>query len=221
MKSCEVCGKEIVRSRSDSPAEYKRRRFCSLSCAAKNRHAHHSGRTRLLDANGQLQCSKCKAWKSTEDFYVEKCTPTGYSYQCKDCKRPLFSDWYFRNKPRRAAQRAAYGKQRYLAIKATKQPFTRQVPYMPEQRRLAKQAVRAAVERGELPPISSQYCAKCFKQARHYHHPSYRNEDRLNVIPLCVSCHGLFHWRGAAIRTERLGVFPTSIGLIRIAIAFP
>lgn len=80
----------------------------------------------------------------------------------------------------------------------------------------AHQALAGAVRRGEMPPAKQFKCHCCDKQATQYHHPSYRAEDRLNVIPLCKSCHNKAD-RGTL--DTSLGVVPTGVGVIRIAIA--
>lgn len=80
----------------------------------------------------------------------------------------------------------------------------------------AQLAVLRAVTKGHLLPAKTHGCHGCNKQAHSYHHESYAPEDRLCVVPLCRSCHRRHH-----IGTKRLdfGIVPTSVGLIRIAIA--
>ena len=58
----------------------------------------------------------------------------------------------------------------------------------------AKNAVRHATERGELPPIASLPCACCQSQAEHYHHAhGYAPKFWLHVEPLCRPCHNKLH----------------------------
>jgi hypothetical protein len=83
----------------------------------------------------------------------------------------------------------------------------------------ARSAVSAAVMRGNLPNISSLECARCHRQAVQYHHPSYHPNDRLNVIPLCGSCHALTHTRPEVAAEVERGHVLTSIGMIRIPVA--
>jgi hypothetical protein len=80
----------------------------------------------------------------------------------------------------------------------------------------AQRAVARAREHGELKPASWHKCATCDKQAVQYHHQSYLPADHLCVVPLCHSCHGKAHWKTLNLP---LGVVPTHVGLIRIAIS--
>jgi len=57
----------------------------------------------------------------------------------------------------------------------------------------AYEAVKAAVARGDLPPVITVACAHCGAPARNYHHWSYEPAHRLDVIPLCRKCHTLAH----------------------------
>lgn len=81
---------------------------------------------------------------------------------------------------------------------------------------LAQIAVSNAIRTGLLPHSSTQKCHGCDKQGQHYHHESYLPQDRLCVVPLCRSCHQRHH-SGRARLT--FGVVPTSVGVVRIAIA--
>ncbi len=62
-----------------------------------------------------------------------------------------------------------------------------------EKRQKAGYAVRVAQKEGKIPHISTQGCEHCNKQAEHYHHPSYKEEHWLDVIPLCRDCHNAVH----------------------------
>lgn len=85
----------------------------------------------------------------------------------------------------------------------------------PERYEAAK-AVAQARRFGELPHPSVYKCHNCDKPAEHYHHPSYREDDRLCVVPLCRTCHIQHHKAGLEIE---FGVVPTAVGVVRIAIA--
>lgn len=80
----------------------------------------------------------------------------------------------------------------------------------------AQITVAKAIKRGELPHPTSLKCHGCNEQARQYHHESYELEDRLCVVPLCRSCHRQHH---TGRKRLTFGVVPTSVGLVRIAIA--
>ncbi len=58
----------------------------------------------------------------------------------------------------------------------------------------ARMAVRHAIDRGELPPVSAVPCSRCGIQAEHYHHDSgYSRAHWLSVIPVCHKCHNEIH----------------------------
>ncbi len=82
-------------------------------------------------------------------------------------------------------------------------------------------AVRKALKTGELLRPSAYPCHVCHQPACDYHHASYRADDVLCVVPLCRKCHR--HLRPFSVSgtqiTPDFGVVPTSVGLVRIAIA--
>lgn len=57
----------------------------------------------------------------------------------------------------------------------------------------ARNSVHHAVRTGKLPNVKTLKCSICKeKQAEHYHHhKGYSYENRLNVIPVCIKCHGI------------------------------
>lgn len=57
----------------------------------------------------------------------------------------------------------------------------------------ARNAVKAAIKRGDLQSISECHCAVCGVEAHAYHHHSYHEFDYLDVTPLCGACHKTLH----------------------------
>lgn len=59
----------------------------------------------------------------------------------------------------------------------------------------ARTVVNRAVRRGMLPPAWSMVCDGCdeAQAAEWHHHKGYEPEHRLDVIPLCLDCHGEEH----------------------------
>jgi cytochrome c553 len=55
----------------------------------------------------------------------------------------------------------------------------------------ARNLINAATQRGELPPIFTQFCFVCGDHAEHYHHVDYRRP--LEVFPVCARCHSRWH----------------------------
>lgn len=69
---------------------------------------------------------------------------------------------------------------------------TRKAKQHPHRR--ANRAIRYAIERGDIPSASTLVCTKCGAPAQHYHHHNgYDLNHWLDVIPLCVPCHGRAH----------------------------
>lgn len=65
----------------------------------------------------------------------------------------------------------------------------------PEQKK-ARNAVRAAVQNGSLPPASSMVCEECKEAlaADYHHHKGYAEEFWLDVVAVCKECHGRTRW---------------------------
>ena len=57
----------------------------------------------------------------------------------------------------------------------------------------ARQAVRAAIRKGKLPRPNTCQCHYCSIQAKEYHHPNYKPENWLSVLPICKECHTELH----------------------------
>lgn len=57
-----------------------------------------------------------------------------------------------------------------------------------EIKRKAHQAVKRAVDRGEILPAAQQYCS-CGRTGFVLHHESYDKDKWLDVEPLCYWCH--------------------------------
>ena len=55
----------------------------------------------------------------------------------------------------------------------------------------AQRAVHQRVYRKKWAPASFFQCTDCDDQAKHYHHEDY--SQKLNVEPLCLSCHAKRH----------------------------
>lgn len=53
----------------------------------------------------------------------------------------------------------------------------------------AHKAISRARSQGSLAVASEYLCVSCGNQAHEWHHESYAEDQRLNVIPLCRSCH--------------------------------
>lgn len=87
-----------------------------------------------------------------------------------------------------------------------------------EGKEAAKGAVRSAIGKGLLLKPSCYLCSLCGGQGNIHHHPSYAASDRLNVVPLCNSCHTKVHPREGGTIYPRFGLVALPVGIVRIAI---
>ena len=144
-----------------------------------------SSRTQLVrsDSNlidffiGNVQmkiCSKCKIIKSLSEFYKDHNRKNGYHYQCKTCLSK-YKEKYLRTEQGKTTLRKKGLRYR---IRHPKQY-------------LACKALSSAIRYGKLPPAKTLQCHYCPAQAKEYHHhKGYAREYQLDVIPVCIPCHG-------------------------------
>ena len=159
-----------------------------------------------LDASSVKVCSRCGETKSIKDFYVRKkgLRAGQVRSSCKMCEAASHAE-YRRANPTKDAEYKFANRERYTHLEAKRRASNRKAfnGYMADYRerrpelQAAHNAVNNAVRAGRFPPISSRVCASCGAQAEHYHHHNgYDEEHRLDVIPLCVSCHEEAHHNG-------------------------
>lgn len=110
------------------------------------------------------------------------------------------------------AEREQYAKHKEARKQRDKERYERSTDKI-----AAKSAINHAIRRGELLPANRYFCAICYGSACDHHHPSYQENDRLNVVPLCRSCHVKVHHRDEVQFSFGAVVLP--VGVIRIAIA--
>ena len=108
-------------------------------------------------------------------------------------------------------------KEKYQRIKETRKAYDREFRAQYPEKALAKSAVYSARRKKLLPNPRELLCALCGKSASDYHHPSYGADEKLNVVPLCRSCHVREHDRPTP--SSGLGIIVLPIGVVRIAIA--
>jgi hypothetical protein len=117
------------------------------------------------------ECSCCHAIKPLSEFYPDKECKLGVRPKCITCTRR----YYHENAKRFSARQRVWienNKERYLA------------------KTRGRKAIAKAIRDGQLQPADTKRCQLCSKQATGYHHhKGYDDENLLNVIPLCSSCH--------------------------------
>jgi len=97
--------------------------------------------------------------------------------------------YYEANRASILARRREYCKRNMSKLMANFRDYTERYP----ERILAAKVVREAIEQKQLKPARKFKCADCCKKAEHLHHESYAEDQWLNVVPLCRSCHRKRH----------------------------
>jgi hypothetical protein len=139
------------------------------------------------------RCSKCKQIKFFSDFSEDRRKRDGLQSCCKNCH----------NATQKIYRQTETGSEYYRLYKRTYQQtkngkdvnhradhkYRRQHP----EKCKARDAVKYAIKCGRLAPPTNLKCQHCGVQAQQYHHPSYKKEHWLDVIPLCKPCHRKTH----------------------------
>jgi hypothetical protein len=150
------------------------------------------------------KCSACRLDLPLADFNRDKYATGGLHNQCRRCHAEAVKRSYQRHKESTLARKTEYRNANRGRVRQTDRDYyarNRQERQEYHQEWYARsphvwkanRAVANAVQRGELAPVHTLACDKCGNPATDYHHPSYAKEDRLNVIPLCRSCHRMVH----------------------------
>ena len=103
----------------------------------------------------------------------------------------------------RRTEKYKLGNKRYRQTEKSKATLKRYCINNPEKVK-ALHAVNNAIRDGKLVRPDTFICSFCSKQAENYHHPSYKPEHHLDVIPVCIKCHNLIHKPSALPRAIEL-----------------
>lgn len=151
-------------------------------------------------------CSRCGVGKPVSKFYKNRSRPDGLDTWCKVCVKEYRSTPYMRAVAVKSVmryRRTERGRElhrqcnaRYYQTEKGKKDKARGTKAYQKQhvdKTRAHRAVNDAVRYGKLPSIHVRKCVDCGQQANHYHHESYAIDRFLDVIPLCLGCHGIRH----------------------------
>ena len=161
-------------------------------------------------------CSICKVKKPISKVHKQSRSKNGYRGKCKECRksnaktpenkakaqnrnqkyrktengRTIRSNYqveYRENGPGRDIQRrydqSEQGKER---SRINSRVYRARWP----EKSAAHAAVSSLVHQGKIPRARDLRCHKCEEPADSYHHHlGYEKEHRLDIIPLCYSCH--------------------------------
>ena len=149
------------------------------------------------------RCSNCncKKIKPVSEFSKNRSTKDGYAHQCKICSNNYQRKHYKTKKGREYMKKYQQSEIGIASIKRASNKHSktdkckkrhRKYCLKNPEKRHAKNAVNYDVLSGKMSRPDTLKCF-CGKQAKHYHHPSYEPEHRLDVIPVCVPCHYKIH----------------------------
>lgn len=146
------------------------------------------------------QCRTCLQNKPLDAFPARKDSPDGLRNECRECRAKAQAER--RTQPdlklrRKLQGRLFYERHREEIKEKYRETLTRGkrawIERNPDARR-AHSAVGTAVKRGKMPKAPELTCVQCGAQASHYHHHhGYDRAHRLDVVPLCHTCHLVVH----------------------------
>jgi NAD-dependent SIR2 family protein deacetylase len=136
------------------------------------------------------KCCHCKETKPVSDFYKDSNNKDGLYNNCKSCHN-FYTTQYGKTekyKKWRLKYISRFFKTPKGRIKRRKIQKAYRIKHPLKAR--ARGAIHNATQRGKLPRVASLKCFKCGKKASNYHHlKGYEIKHRLNVVPVCISCH--------------------------------
>jgi len=161
-------------------------------------------------------CRACKQTKPISEFYKNHRSRGGYFGKCKTCHiqyvmtyRQTERGRAVYRKANRKCKQTEKGKSRKKRYRKSDKGRRAACKYASTYRKTekgklrrknqrirnlhkfqAREAVRHAVRGGKLPRADALKCS-CGNQAKHYHHHNgYDKAHWLDVVPICVPCHG-------------------------------
>lgn len=153
-----------------------------------------------MDAALQKTCSRCGSAKPLDAFGVDAKRYLGRDSWCKSCKSGRRREIRATDDGRKRKIESDKKYESTINGKLVREEINKRYKKDNRMQVYARVAVRAAIKSNKLPSPNSVCCNKCGKQAEHYHHLSY--ENRLDVIPVCSSCHRLMHKQEGGTQIE-------------------
>ena len=146
------------------------------------------------------KCSRCKEDKLLSEFSRRSNRKSGYEYHCKKCHSKTYEKWYNSEKGKatlkcyQQTEKHKRYRQYYNKSEKCKEKYRRYYQRHPD-RFKARSRVMIAIRSGRLPKAKTLQCYYCGEKAQEYHHSSYAPEHRLDVVPVCRSCHKGEVWK--------------------------
>ncbi len=148
-------------------------------------------------------CTKCRIAKPRLGFHKDRKRWDGLQPWCIDCyrewtKSPSGKKSNYKKGMKYQRTPKGHKKIRKLArkyrqtenYKQTSKRYKEKYRERDRLKRRANAAIHNEVAQSRMTPVINLKCSWCEKQASHYHHhKGYDEIYKLDVIPLCVSCH--------------------------------
>jgi len=124
------------------------------------------------------QCPKCKQIKPISEFYTSRYSINGLQSWCKNCTSITLKVWGTTKDGKESKRR----RDREYRLKH-------------QDRIKAQNSVSNAVRYNNFSPAWHFICEVCHNERaiEYHHHLGYTPEYRLDVIPLCKTCHRKLH----------------------------
>jgi hypothetical protein len=138
-------------------------------------------------------CSRCKHEQPSENFYREKKSKGGLSYECRECRKAASAAWQQENPEKAIARTQRWRDKHPEKVKAAKPAQLKRYREKYPEKVKAQAIVRDAVHNGRLDkPDHCEDCGKKLPRRRiHGHHKDYSKP--LEVEWLCAPCHSKRH----------------------------
>lgn len=151
-----------------------------------------------LGAPALKTCSKCKESKPLSQFNKLKTAADGLNTRCKECTRAYYRKWYSDEESHRQSVLDAarqYRQENADDVRAMWRRLQAIRPSNRSEKSRAGNAVADAVRYEKFPPAWTMVCDHCQEAlaAHWHHHKGYSGEHKLDVIALCLDCHGYVH----------------------------
>ena len=131
-----------------------------------------------------METKPCRKCGSTDRGKPNTSSPLG---NCKACDKARSKKWHENNSEHSLKLNRAWRKKNVDRHRAISQAWRQAHP----DKYAAQNEVHKAVQRGDLPKVSTLSCVDCGIQASQYHHEDYTKP--LDVEALCISCHNKRH----------------------------
>ena len=145
-------------------------------------------KTIVRDGVTLYQCGVCKEFKPYEDFYKNKRTILGITYDCKKCHSK--ESVRLRDKDNARAKNCEYAKRARETNPEKFRERERLRVREKDEKYLARRELNNAVKKGDV--VKPKCCEECGREVRLTgHHEDYSKP--LEVKWLCYKCHGKRH----------------------------